>query len=1107
MLELVLGRYGSGKTQHLYTQIKEKIDLGIGDLVLLVPEQYSHAAERELAKLLGPKSNMFVEVLSFKRLSNRVENELGGAAKKSLDEGGRILAMRLALEAVHPQLKLYKSINRKPEFLSSLLDTLDELKQHTIDPPHLLDLAIHVEGKLQDKLHDLAYLLAAYTRISGRLDPRDKLTKLADSIENSSFTRSHFFIDGFSDFTAQESLVLRKLLRFGASISLSLTCGGLWDDSPIFKAPVHTAKFFKDFSENLGKTVTLTHCTQENKAPKALTQIEKYLFSNAPLESLPTTTQEGLHLFSAQNPLDECKQAAAYVAYLVREKGYRYWDIAVSVRGFTDYEHMLESTFSYYGIPCHISRKVNLLDKPILQILMGALNILDTNWNYNAVFPYLRTGLLDISQEEIDLLDCYVKQYHIQGSKWTQKKPWKDHPHRFGHPFSPADETLLAQINSLRKRVTAPLKTLQKAAKAGKTAKEHIFSLYHFLEDIHLAETLLTKANYLKQTQREVLAAEYTQIWDILISALEQALGILGDSPMEFTEFSSLMRLCLSQYQIGTIPQTVDRVHLGDLDKIRRRDLKCLIVLGATDKRLPSPNPQAGVFTDFERQWLLENRMPLSGTAEESVYLEYALIYHSFSLAKDKLVIGFPNQDNSGEENRKSPLLHRIAYLCQAVEAPLLPSGLLYHAPKPAFDLALQKFTLEPELAAMARAYFSTDQRQKMLEKQISTEESALSPEKTAALYGSPLVLSPSRLAQFSSCPFRFFMEYGLKAKTTKQMSLDAPMQGTFIHYLLEKISHDIIAQGGFRREGIDLSALTQKHIAGYKATYLENLSEQTKRFQYLFANLSHNSVATVSDMAEEMYHSAFSPLAFELTFGKNKSLPPISFSNGDTNILLQGTVDRVDGFVHKEHLHLRIIDYKTGKAKFSLSDIWHGHNMQLLLYLFALGKNGRDFFGDLPLSPAGVLYLPARESVPSLAKNSSPSLIVKEQEKEKRRSGLILNEPDIIKAMEENDPPRYLPIGFSKDGALKETAGGLLLSQKELTVVEKHVEEKVLSLADEIAGGNTLTSPVTGSINSPCDYCDFRLACHHDPSVHGFRYLPKLSKEEIFASRQKGGK
>lgn len=1098
MLTLVLGPSNTGKTSYLYQQIQKQINKGVKHLVLLVPEQYSHAAERELTACLGARANLHIEVLSFKRLSSRVEAELGGSARKSLDEGGRILCMRLALDAVHSQLRLYKSQSRKTEFLTGLLKTLDELKQNAIDAEQLLDLANWVDGNLHDKLHDLAYLSGAYERISKRLDPRDRLTKLADQITNSQFTKSHFFIDGFSDFTAQESNILRKLLRHGASIHLALTCGGLDDQSHIFRPATETARFFKRFTESLGKQVSVITNKTQSVRPMALCQIEKHLFSDLPATLLADASTDGLTLFTAQNPLEECMQAAAFVRHLLMTKGYRYKDIAVAVRGFTDYESLLASAFSYYDIPCHISQKVNLLDKPIMQVLTGAFDILESNFTYEATFRYLRTGLLQISQDEVDLLEGYVKQYNLKGTRFTQKTAWREHPTQFGKPFSETDTATLAHINHLRELVLAPLLALQTQTKQEKSAKAQAFALYSFLEAIALPETLTEKAAQFRASGRETLAAEYLQIWDIFVSALEQAEGILGDSPMEFSEFSKLLRLCLSQYEIGTIPQTIDRVHLGDLDAVRRRDLKCLIVLGATDARLPCPNTASGVFTEFERQWLSDNSMPLSGTAEESVYMEYALMYHAFSLPKELLILSFPKQAAGGEENRKSPILHRLEALLDLKETSF-DLTLSYLAPKPAFDLALEQAPKDETLFAMAKEYFANDETQNALEKQILGIKEQLSPEKTAFLYGSPLLLSPTRLAQFSTCPFRFFMAYGLKAKLAKKVDLDAPMEGNFTHYLLEKVSRDIMNQGGFHTKDIDLEALTKTHIAQYKEEHLGGLSSQSERFHYLFEQLSNNSLSIVSDMAAELSTSSFAPLDFELSFGQNAKLPPVSFPLENDTLLLQGAVDRVDGWVHDDKLYLRVIDYKTGYAKFSLSDVWHGHGMQMLLYLFALEKSGKDFFGGLPISPAGVLYAPAKEVILPLSKQTPDFEISKKREKEKMRSGFLLHDDTMIHAMENSTEPKYIPVKFSKDGLALASASGLLLNETELAQVKTHVEEKVIRLASEIKSGTLAPFPHTGSIKIPCDTCDFRLACHYDKKVHGVHYLPKLSRDEIF--------
>jgi len=1087
MLHLILGPAATGKTGKIYEEIRRRIEEKKPGAILLVPEQYSHAAERELVSRCGATASLYAEVFSFTRLAARVADELGGGAKLPLDEGGRMLTLRMALAAVAGELRLYGHLGRKPEFLKGLLDTLDELKQCGLPPETLLEAAEWSEGSLKDKLRDLAYILGAYDGLSGRTDPRDALTRLADTIGESAIPRSACFIDAFSDFTAQEGRILRRLLQAGTDITLALTCGGLDDTSSLFAPAVITAHRLKRLAEEYGHEVKLTVLERDlaegdGTRPHEFALVERYLFA----EGLPEVPSVGadsisalppIELYTAATPLEECELAARRVRALVLEKGYRYRDIAVAARGFADYETVAEQVFTRYGLPLNMARKAGILEKPILLLLTAGLDILDGGWRFEAVFRYLRTGLAPVTQREADLLEGYVRMWNIYGSRWTRRAPWTENPAGYGAAFGEKEATALAKINALREQVSAPLIALERAGREAKTAAEQATALYDFLEAIRLPETLEARTSYLRASGRETLAAEYGQIWDILVSALEQAHAILGEAPMDQREFALLLRLTLSQYSVGAIPQTIDRVQLGELDRTRRRDLRCLIVLGATDARLPAPASGRGILTEPERERLRTLGLALSDSAEERVYREEALLYHAFAAPKERLILSWPKTTDEGSPCRKSPILLRLETILgrEATTYAWADSG-CSPMPTPRGDGGPSPL-----------------------------QASALSTHTAQRIYGERLALSASRLETFRACAFRYFMQYGLRARPRRKADLDAPLAGDFMHFILENVTREIESRGGFHSAAAqDWRTLTEHYVEAYIRLRLGDMGEKPQRFHYLFRRLRQDTLQVVADMVEELARSEFRPLDFELAFGPDGPLPPVDLSEGEIELSLRGTIDRVDGWFHEEKLYLRVVDYKTGIKNFSLSDLWYGVGMQMPLYLFALTRLGTQHFGGHPLIPSGILYAPVRDVIVPASKTASPEEIEKERRKALARSGLIRKDAEVIAAMERGEgKPVFIPVTIGKDGL---PGGDSLVTPTELDRLASHIDNTLLTLGREMRAGTVAPLPLGGSVGSPCLYCEFRSACHHDTSVDGVRFLPKLSRAEVLEKLAKEG-
>jgi ATP-dependent helicase/nuclease subunit B len=190
-------------------------------------------------------------------------------------------------------------------------------------------------------------------------------------------------------------------------------------------------------------------------------------------------------------------------------------------------------------------------------------------------------------------------------------------------------------------------------------------------------------------------------------------------------------------------------------------------------------------------------------------------------------------------------------------------------------------------------------------------------------------------------------------------------------------------------------------------------------------------------------------------------------------------------------------VDYKTGVKSLSLSNIWYGMGLQMLIYLFALERCGESYYGR-PIVPAGVLYAPARESYLTLSRNITEQELLKERIKAVRRSGLILNDEEVIDAMAHSDGRAYLPVKFTKDG---KATGDSLATMEQLGALAKHIDEKLIQIGHELHSGQVAADPFYRSqVDNACQYCDYRQACHFDEeNGDRVRYLTKLKTHEAW--------
>ena len=1099
MLRTIIGRAGTGKTAAIYREIRAAVERGDEGYRLLVPEQYSHEAERELCRICGDSLSLTAEVFSFTGLARRIAQERGGLAAPLLDKGGRLLCMALALDAAAPRLKLYKGGARRAELQSLLLAAIDELKTACVTSRQLAEAALRCPDGLGDKLSDLALILEAYDAVvaNGHADPSDRLSVLARQIDEGAMGPADtVYVDGFLDFTYQELQVLTAMLRRGVTLTVCLTMDEPHGSDEIFALTRSSYRRLTDAARELGIETRLERpeALGQEKAPALRAFCEEmFAYGGKPYPGDSSCIRLGY----ADSIPAECEAAAARVLELVREGGCRWRDIAIAVRGFEDYRSFLESAFRHYGVPLFVTRRSDLMQKPLPALIALAYEIVGTGWDVDDVLSYLGTGLTGLSREEADLLGGYVFKWQLRGSAWDRAKPWRQHPDGYGAEYNDETEARLGQIHSLRLRLAGPLQRFAARGSEADTAAGQAAALSMLLEELELPRQLEERSAALEAEGREELAGEYRQLWDLIVSALEQAAALLGETQMDAASFGKLFTRMLSCYDIGLIPVSLDRVSAGDFDRMRRRSLKHLLVLGCSEGRLPMEGTAAGVFDPEERERLQQLDIDLGDETQE-LWREFSLIYNCMSLPSEGLHLSYPLSDHNGEEQRPAYVFERARLIFSRRPEHLSLDASRLAAPAPALTLAAHALRGGSGAAAAAAEHFRKAEpaRWAKLERAASNTRGRLSPKAVEALYGKRLFLTASRIDRFASCQFSYFCQYGLKAKPYEPASFHPPEIGTFMHYVLEHTARDARERGGFSAlEDDEVRAIARAWVERYVQEELRDIQDRSSRFRHLFQRLCEDVEQVVLDTARELRRSDFEPLDFELDFSKAQDIRPLELGEGEGAMTLTGVADRVDGWVHEGRIYLRVVDYKTGKKSFSLSDVWYGMGLQMLLYLFALQADGEERYG-MPIVPAGVMYLPARNVLLPVDAGSDEETIAKKRSDALRRSGLVLDDAAVMEAWEKGEDKRYIPVKAGRGKA------GSIATLAQLGQLSGHLRKTLTQMAATLHRGGIAADPYYRSQQeTACLNCDYLEACYFSDGEDGerCRYMPKYDASRIW--------
>ena len=1002
-------------------------------------------------------------------------------------------------------MTVYRKPSQKVGFLEQMLALFDELRSYEVTPEILYQQAQDMDGATHDKLTDLSLLYAAYEARLRRpgLDARDRMTKLCDHLEESGYVRDKdIFIDGFTYFNAQERRALAVFLRQARSVTVTLL-GEVNSREEIFEPTLKTMSMLERLAASEGKPVKLLSLT--NNDSSALVHLERHFFGeNLPYEGDSTA----IRLREAATVYSEVEQTAADIRRLLAAGKCRCRDITVAARNMTEYAGTIETVFERYGIPVYLSRRSDILEKPVLSLLTGVLSSISNGYEYEDMFRWLKTGLAGLTAEECDLLENYVLKWDIHGQTWLRDEDWTENPDGYGAPWNDRRQAVLTQVNQLRRRVREPLERLAAGLKAGETARDYVEALYGFMEELKLETALTERMHAQAEAGRMQEAEETAQLWEILCGVLDQFVEILGEEHLEQSEFERLFRLVLTQYSVGTIPVALDQVSVSEITRNDRHTTSYLFLLGANDHVLPDPGQSGGLLNEDDRQALALRGVELAPTGMERMGIELQNLYAALAQPTAGLTVSYPVTDVSGSELRPAFVVERLRKLFPelCVEHERADKAYRLSAVEPALEMAGQDpdgplwryFQQEPDCARHLSA----------MERAAAARRGSLSPAAVRAIYGERVSMTASRLERMRSCHFAYFMEYGLRAKPREPASFDAPQIGTFLHYLLENVTRDVLGQGGFAAvDNKELHRLTRQYIDQYAEQELHNFQNRTPRFRYLFNRLRTNAYAIIDQVAEELRHSDFVPMAFELGFGgKDGTLPAVTISRPDGELRVGGKVDRVDGWIKDDKLYLRVVDYKSGKKKFDLANVRMGLDIQMLLYLFALQKEGAEFFGK-EIEPAGVLYLPARDEILPAERGISQEALQKEREKTLKRSGLLLEDPAVLQAMEHEalTEPHYLPLRVGKDGNLS----GSLASAARLGKLGTYVDKLLCQISDELRSGNIDADPCCHSEeDSQCRFCDWVSACQFRDGRDRdrLRYILPVKPEEFWKELEEGG-
>lgn len=1084
MLNLIYGRAGSGKTEFVFSKIKELAESKNNDIVLLTPEQFSFISERRLLKELGESRINCVSNLSFSRLSNEISRLYGGDNLPVLTKGARAVMMKKAIHTVQDSLVLFNKNINSNSFINSVLKIYDEMKSCRVFVEDIINAAKSVEKEmLRRKLKDIALIIAAYDAlIDGKYyDSENELTRLYHKLLGIDyFSDKTVFIDGFSGFVAQEYKIIEVILSQADAVYITMcTDTDFRNDNSMFSYVNKNIEILKEDAKKIGCKIESEIYLSENKRANndELRAVEQYAFSNVRPEI--KDEPENISLYAAKNISDECDSASLHISELLRGGAYAS-DITVICRDLDKYRNELSFSFEKFNIPYFNDERQKISSQPLIMLVNFLLRTIIYSYQSEDVFSLLKTGLTALSDSEINALENYVFVWNIKGSKW--KKPFSESPNGFTQELSEYDIKALERLNKSREYIIDIITEFKKKC-SGASAKDICKALYFALIDLSADKQLKSLAIELDKSGKSHLSLQQERVWDLLMEILDKLATVGGDEIISIREFYKLFSLMISNEDLGALPTGLDNVQIGSADRIRCNNPKYIFILGANEGEFPQSVSSAGLLSESDRAALINNDFKLYSYGKALNAQELYFAYMALSSATDKLYISYIA---GSEKNNESIIVRGISDIFKSLKKDTFSDKIgieKLESDENAFEILASHFNDNTEFTASLKQYFSENdnysERLGAVERIVENKEITLS-DKTLAegLYKKDMFLSASRIEDYYKCAFRYFCKFALKAKTLSKAQMDSLQTGTVIHYVLETIIREKGSAGLIGLSKAQITELVNSVLEDFLKNRLGNYSDFSERFKYQFMRLSKMVVFVVERLRDEFEQSDFEAKAFEVKIGNTEEgadvdSKTIPLDDGGS-IKIVGAVDRVDVFEENAKKYIRVVDYKSKNKKFLLSDVLNGLNLQMLVYLFTLSESESDFNGI----SSGILYMNSSRRVFSVERSSISSDVEKDTESEFRMSGLVLNDEDnqIAQHMERGLGGRFIPVS-EKDGVLS----GDIVSAAQLGAISRKVEAVIRQMGYELHQGNISQNPVfSPSHKDTCDYCDFRDVCRN---------------------------
>ena len=1109
------GASGSGKSYKLKKDIIEMSQkYPDKNFILIVPDQFTMQTQKEMVEMHPNRGIMNIDVLSFGRLSYKVYEEVGHPNTTVLDDTGKNLILRRVSLDRKDELKCLGSSLARPGYIHLVKSVISEFMQYGMgidEVGKLLDCCASKKA-LKGKLFDIKVLYEDFLKYKKDkfVTIEETLTILAKLLEKSEFVKDSIIVfDGFTGFTPLQRDVIAVLMRRCDEVWFSLTIDkaaitATYDETGLFALTRRTIDSIDRLASENHQVRLPDICMGESlrfSAREDLIHLEKNLFRSSATEY--KSSIENIYPFKADNPREELRGVCHLIRSLVRNDGYAYKDIAIVTGDLEVYASYANELFGDYDIPVFVDSGRKLGMNPFTEYIKSALEIISSDFSYESVMHYLRSGLSGIPIDRIDRFDNYILALKVRGysnySKEFARTPayMKDVEDGKKVVTKRTVEELEA-VNITRQMLTEALEPIIKVRGKAVSAAEYTTALYDFIVSGNIYDKLIQYAVRFEENGDYTAAREYRQIYRYFMELLEQLYELIGDDYLTLEEYIDILNAGIEELSVGLIPAETDYVLFGDIERSRLRDIKALFFIGVNDSIIPKSGGEGGMISDMEREFLADSGFELSPSPRQKMYIQRLYLYMNMTKPTERLYVSYSAMDSVGKSIRPSYLISTLNTLFPDFDGKTEYVGNEYETN---FENIEGIKDAQSLLAGILRKYAAggcDDGEERRLfalydilekEEKAKTDmlkESAffeyrpnpISKALTDALYKDKIINTVSTLEKYAECAYSHFLRYGLKLEERETYSVEYNDLGNVYHQVFEAFTlyvkeHNIeyASLDDTRIEEI-LDELFEQKVSVYN----ESLFYQDATSTYRLTKMRRILFRSIKIMVHQIKKTSFYPKNAEVNF----------VSNLDKRIDIRGRIDRIDTYEDDENVYVKVVDYKSGDKKFDIVRLYYGLNLQLVVYLDQAVKREEyaNRMSGKKVKGAGMFYYhicdPFIDSDKPMTEEEIDAWMINDM----RLNGLSVNDEYIIEKLGGEFDVKSEVIRVGKTAKGNYDSKSQLVSSEDLDIMRGFANMKIKELGNSILAGNIEASPCE---DETCGFCPYSEVCSFDKKVDGY--------------------